>query len=123
MVHKKLNMKANVVNANAEDTIRDIIKIIQQKELVFFVGSAISFADPSKLLSVSQIKENIINKIYKNGTLIKLHGCVQIPESVITILRRLIRGLPEEREKQLREIIKEKHVLFVGYGGRDEKFL
>jgi len=63
MVHKKLNMKANVVNANAEDTIRDIIKIIQQKELVFFVGSAISFADPSKLLSVSQIKENIINKI------------------------------------------------------------
>jgi len=212
-------MKVNVVNANAEDTIRDIIKIIQQKELVFFVGSAISFADPSKLLSVSQIKENIIkalcgedlkkyfdliysnesikekinsirheefieliyrtignlaigaldclkpgepnpnhlflagglgqyfdiilttnqdlliekalkinplniteqgDKIYKNGTLIKLHGCVEIPESVITILRRLIRGLPEEREKQLREIIKEKHVLFVGYGGRDE---
>ena len=63
MVHKKLNMKANVVNANAEDTIRDIIKIIQQKELVFFVGSAISFADPSKLLSVSQIKENIIKAL------------------------------------------------------------
>ena len=56
-------MKANVVNANAEDTIRDIIKIIQQKELVFFVGSAISFADPSKLLSVSQIKENIIKAL------------------------------------------------------------
>lgn len=219
MVHKKSNMKTNLVNANADDIIRDLIKIIRQKELVFFVGSAISFADPSKLPSVAQVKGNIIkalcggdlkeyfdlmysnasikrkinsirheefieliyrnignlaigaldclkqgepnqnhlflarglgqyfdiiltanqdlliekalkidplniteqgDKIYKNGTLIKLHGCVEIPESVITILRRLIRGLPEERENQLREIVKEKYVLFMGYGGRDE---
>ena len=46
-----------------EDIIRDLIKIIQQKELVFFVGSAISFADPSKLPSVAQVKENIIKAL------------------------------------------------------------
>jgi tetratricopeptide (TPR) repeat protein len=60
------------------------------------------------------------DKIFENGRVIKLHGCVDKQESIITLLRQLARGLPKNRSKMLRNILENKCVLFTGYNGQDE---
>ena len=69
-----------------------------------------------RLLQITQQGD----KIFENGKIIKLHGCVEKPASVITLLRQLVRGLPKNRSDMLRTTLKNKNVLFTGYSGLDE---
>ena len=56
-------MTCNIVYHNSEEIVREIIQKIQNHEIIFFVGSAISFHKPSKLPSVSKIKEYTIRAL------------------------------------------------------------
>jgi len=214
-------MRGGKIYHNSEEIIKEVLQKIQSHELVFFVGSAISFREPSKLPSVQEIKKRTLralcsgdeekyfnmiysdtglkeklesirheefleliyrtvvdgeiaikilnclkkgdpnqnhfflaeglgqyfdiilttnqdtlieralssrplqitrqgDKIFKNGKIIKLHGCVEKPASIITLLRQLVRGLPKDRSNMLRTILKNKCILFTGYSGQDE---
>jgi len=58
--------------------------------------------------------------VFEKCKIIKLHGCVERQESIITLLRQLISGLPENRSVVLRTHLKNNCLLFTGYSGQDE---
>lgn len=60
------------------------------------------------------------DKIYESGKIIKLHGCTRKPDTIITLLRQLVRGLPRSRSHALKKVVESRPVLFTGYSGQDE---
>lgn len=56
-------MICNIVYRNTEKIIGEVIQKIRDHEIVPFVGSAISFREPSKFPSVSEIKEYTIRAL------------------------------------------------------------
>ncbi len=51
-----------------EVAIDDILYLINQKQLVFFLGAAISFDKPSELLGFSQLQNEILDSLYDELT-------------------------------------------------------
>lgn len=51
--------------------------------------------------------------------LLKLHGCISEPSSLIATIRQFAIGLPEIKQDLLLSIIDKKPILFIGYSGSD----
>lgn len=60
------------------------------------------------------------DKLFTNGRIIKIHGDVDYPNTIITLLTQLARGLPFSRRKLLKSLIENMPVCFVGYSGTDQ---
>jgi len=82
--------------------------------------------DPLIEKALNTIGKNLLrttrqgDKIFENGIIFKLHGCIEKPKSIITLLRQLIKGLPRSRSRMLSNILENKCLLFTGYSGLDE---
>lgn len=50
---------------------------------------------------------------------IKVHGSVESPESMVDTLRQRLMGRPEALERAVAELLKRHHVLFAGFSGAD----
>jgi hypothetical protein len=50
---------------------------------------------------------------------IKVHGSVEVPESMVDTLRQRIKGRPEALERAIRALLARHHVLFAGFSGAD----
>ena len=50
---------------------------------------------------------------------VKVHGSVERPESMVDTLRQRLMGRPEELERSLQSLLARHHMLFVGFSGAD----
>ena len=58
-------------------------------------------------------------KVEQHPKIIHLHGSISDPDSIRVLLHQIGWGLPEEIQERLKEVLKNKVVIFVGWSGND----
>jgi tetratricopeptide (TPR) repeat protein len=63
--------------------------------------------------------ENAAERLKVSADVLHLHGRCDRPASVITLISQYVAGLPRATVRRLREKLRARHVLVLGYSGRD----
>jgi len=118
------------------ESIFEIIKIRSQVDVIKMVEEIFSANKPNcnhrflaRLLSEEKccyiITTNfdiLIEKaleVKQHPKIMHLHGSISDPDSIRVLLHQIGWGLPEEIQERLKEVLKNKAVIFVGWSGND----